>query len=65
MDWAGEGYEVDFLKKCWFFGRPFLQNDFCHERGRRGRSRRENSAKMIAAALSRRDFLMVLENAVV
>ena len=60
MDWAGEGCEVDFLKKCLFFGRPFFQNDFFHERGRRGRSRRENSAKMIAAALSRRDFLMVL-----
>ena len=24
MDWAGEQYEVDFLKKCWF-GRSFLE----------------------------------------
>ena len=31
-----------------------------HERGRRGRSRRENSGKILAAAFSRRDFLMVL-----
>ena len=60
MDWAGEQYEVDFLKKCLFFGRSFFQNDFFHERGRRGRSRRENSAKILAAAFSRRDFLMIL-----
>ena len=60
MDWAREQYEVDFLKKCLFFGRPFFQKDFCHERGRRGRSGRENSAEITAAALSRCDFLMVL-----
>ena len=60
MDWAGATYEVDFFEKCWFLAGRFFQNDFFRERGPRGRSRRENSAKIIAAAFSRRVFLMVL-----
>ena len=60
MAWAGEGYEADFLKTCVFWVGRFFQNDLFHERGRRGRSRRENSAKILAAAFSRRVFLMVL-----
>ena len=60
MDWAEAHYEVDFLKKCWFLGGSNFENDFFRERGPRGRSRRENSAKILAAAFSRRDFLMVL-----
>ena len=59
MDWAGAGYEVDFLKKCWFWGGSNFENDIFRERGPRGRSRRENSAKILAAALSGRDFLMI------
>ena len=35
-------------------------NVFFHERGRHRRSGRESSAKIIATAFSRRDFLMVL-----
>ena len=42
------------------FGRSFFENDFFRDRGPRGRSRRENSGKILAAAFSRRDFLMVL-----
>ena len=38
----------------------FFKNNTFHERGRRGRSGRENSGKILAAAFSRRDFLMVL-----
>ena len=61
MDWAGATYGVDFLKKCVLFGRSIFQKKhFFHDRGRRGRSRRENSGKILAAAFSRRDFLMVL-----
>ena len=48
------------FRKCWFLGGLIFENDFFHERGRRGRSRRENSAKILAAAFSRREFLMVL-----
>ena len=59
MDWAGATYGVEFLKKCWFFGRSIFQKDFFHDWGRRGRSRRENSGKITAAAFSRYDFLMV------
>ena len=59
MDWAGEQYEVDFLKKCWLLVGDFLQNVFFHDRGRRGRSRRENSGKILAAAFSRRNFFMI------
>ena len=57
MDWAGAHYEVDFFKKCWFWGGPIFENYFVHEQGPRGRSGRENSGKILAAALSRRDFL--------
>ena len=46
--------------KCWFWVGPFFENDFFHERGPRGRSRHENSAKILAAAFSRRDLLKVL-----
>ncbi len=58
MAWAGEGYEVDFCKVCWILVGRFSENDFFHERGRRGRSRRENSGKLFAAAFSRCDFPM-------
>ena len=37
----------------------FFENDFFRDRGPRGRSRRENSGKILAAAFSRRDFLMI------
>ena len=60
MDWAGATYEVDFFRKMLLFGRSFFEKDFFRERGPRGRSRRENSAKILATAFSRRDFLMVL-----
>ena len=60
MDWAGATYEVDFFEKCWFWDGRFFENDFFHERGPRGRSRRENSGKILAAAFSQFDFLMVL-----
>ena len=59
MAGAGEGYEVDFLKKCLFFLMDFFNMIFFHEWARRGRSRRENSGKILAAAFSRRDFLMI------
>ena len=59
MDWAGAQYEVDFLKKCWLLVGRIFENIFFHDRGRRGRSRRENSGKILAAELARCDFLMV------
>ena len=60
----------DFLKvcaicgwlfsKCWFLVGRYFEHVFFRERGPRGRSRRENSGKILAGAFSRRDFLMVL-----
>ena len=61
MDWAGEQYEVDFLKKLLVVGGSIFWKLFLfHEWGRHGRSGRENSGKIIAAAFSRRDFLIDL-----
>ena len=37
----------------------FFENYLFRKRGPRGRSRRENSGKILAAAFSRRDVLMV------
>ena len=48
-----------FSKNVGFWDGHFFQKSFFRERGRRGRSRRENSGKILATAFSRRDFLMV------
>ena len=48
------------MKHVGFLLVVFSEHVVFHERGRRGRSWRENSAKILAAALSQRDFLMVL-----
>ena len=63
MDWAGDAYEVDVFEKMMFFWSVvfFLKIIFFRERVPRGRSRRENCAKILAAAFSRRDFLMSRE----
>ena len=49
-----------FSKNLGFWSAAFSENYLFHDRGPRGRSRRENSGKIIAAAFSRRYFLMVL-----
>ena len=49
-----------FEKYVGFWSVGFFKNITFHERGRRGRSGRQNSGKMIAAGFSRCDFLMVL-----
>ena len=48
------------VRTCWLLVGRFFENDFFHERGPRGRSRHENSAKNLAAAFSRREYFMVL-----
>ena len=51
LGWGGTRGQP--FEKMLVFGRQFFQNVFFHERGRRGRSRREHSAKITAAAFSR------------
>ena len=59
--WIGLGPNMrsTFWKNVGFLVGQFSPNDFVHDRVRRGRSRRENSGKILAAAFSRRDFLMI------
>ena len=47
-----------FEKYVGFWSVVFSEKYFFRKRGRRGRSRRENSGKMFAAAFSRCDFPM-------
>ena len=53
---------MSFSKKVGLGRISSFTNVFFHERGRRGRSRHGNSAKITAAAFSRCDFLMVLRS---
>ena len=48
MDWAGGQYEVEFLKKKCRWSVDFFGNYVFHDRGRRGRSRRENHRKPLS-----------------